>query len=83
MHKTEREMGQQTSLTADRSQERQSGAETMAAGNGRIPSYSTTPNRAWDMLSVKQTVKTVQPIDPDTPKPPGHTRFVCISGAAA
>ena len=45
-----------------------------------IPSYSHDPDKAWSILSVKQTVNTVKPLAHDSPKPPEHTRFVCISG---
>ena len=45
-----------------------------------IPSYSYDPDKAWSIISVKQTVKTVKPLAHSSPKPPGHTRFVCISG---
>lgn len=46
----------------------------------RVPAYSYDPDKAWSILSVKQTVKAVQPLAHDSPKPAGHTRFVCISG---
>lgn len=45
-----------------------------------MPGYSHDPDKAWSILSVKQTVKAVQPLAHDSPKPAGHTRFVCISG---
>lgn len=48
--------------------------------DGRIPMYSKTPNRAWEILRSKQKVKKVEPLAHSAPKPPGHTRFVCISG---
>ncbi|XP_062518706.1 metallophosphoesterase MPPED2-like [Corticium candelabrum] len=41
--------------------------------------YSWNPDLAWSVLQVKQTVKPVQPILPETPKPENHTRFVCLS----
>ena len=41
--------------------------------------YSVDPYLAWSVLQVKQTARTVTPICHDTPKPEGHTRFVCLS----
>ena len=41
--------------------------------------YSLDPYLAWSVLQVKQTVRTLAPISHDTPKPEGHTRFVCLS----
>ena len=41
--------------------------------------YVNKPNKAWSILKSRQTVKRLQPMDPRTPKPPDHTRFVCIS----
>ncbi len=46
----------------------------------RVPAYSCDPDKAWSILSVKRKVDPVTPLDPTSPKPPGHTRFVCISG---
>ncbi len=46
----------------------------------RVPAYSTDPDKAWSILRVKRKVETVPTIDPNSPTPPGHTRFVCISG---
>ncbi|XP_071491077.1 metallophosphoesterase MPPED2-like [Diadema antillarum] len=37
------------------------------------------PHHVWDTLKNKQTVEVVTPIDPSTPKPKDHVRFVCIS----
>lgn len=41
--------------------------------------YVDNPTKAWEVLKLKQTAKKVKPVDPSSPKPPGHTRFVCIS----
>lgn len=41
---------------------------------------SSEPNKMWEVLSVKQKVESIKPQAMDTPKPPDHTRFVCISG---
>ena len=46
----------------------------------RVPSYSYDPDTAWSILKIKQKVEKVEHLDPTTPKPPDHTRFVCISG---
>lgn len=40
---------------------------------------SLNPTTTWEKLSVKHKVKKVAPLSFDTPKPEGHTRFVCIS----
>ena len=40
---------------------------------------SRNPTAAWEKLSVRQPCKVVQPLPWDTPKPEGHTRFVCVS----
>ena len=40
---------------------------------------SMNPTMTWDKLKVKHTVKPVDPVSWSTPKPEGHTRFVCIS----
>ena len=40
---------------------------------------SLNPTTAWEKLSVKHKAKKVAPLSFDTPKPEGHTRFVCIS----
>lgn len=40
---------------------------------------SLNPTLTWDKLKVKHKVQSVAPIPWDTPKPEGHTRFVCIS----
>ena len=45
----------------------------------RVHPYSADPTIAWDHIKVHQTVNEVQLLKPDDPKPPGHTRFVCIS----
>ncbi|XP_041452889.1 metallophosphoesterase MPPED2-like isoform X2 [Lytechinus variegatus] len=37
------------------------------------------PTRVWDTIRYKQKVDVVKPIDPATPKPRDHVRFVCIS----
>lgn len=44
-----------------------------------VEKHPEEPNKAWSILQVSQTVKKVEPMDPSTPKPPNHTRFVCIS----
>jgi hypothetical protein len=41
--------------------------------------YSLDPSLAWSVLQVKQTVRNVTPISHNSPKPEGHTRFVCLS----
>ncbi len=46
----------------------------------RVPAYFTDPDRAWSILRVKWKVETVLTFDPNSPNPPEHTRFVCISG---
>ena len=63
------------------------GAGTGPGGGGgasaaaRAHPYASRPTTAWDKLKVKQTVlKATNTVSPDTPKPDGHTRFVCISG---
>ncbi|XP_071941910.1 metallophosphoesterase MPPED2-like [Antedon mediterranea] len=50
-------------------------------GSKKIEVHPDTanPDKVWDRLKVKQTFKTVTPMDPSTPKPEGYTRFVCIS----
>ena len=40
---------------------------------------SLNPTTTWERLSVKHKAKKVAPLSYDTPKPEGHTRFVCIS----
>ena len=40
---------------------------------------SLNPTTTWEKLSVKHQAKKVSPLSYDTPKPEGHTRFVCIS----
>lgn len=47
--------------------------------HARVQPYTADPTYAWDRIKVRQTVKQVQLLKPDDPKPPGHTRFVCIS----
>ncbi|EDO42031.1 predicted protein [Nematostella vectensis] len=44
-----------------------------------VEEFHRDPTRAWDILEQQQKVQDIQPIDPETPKPEGHTRFVCIS----
>ena len=44
------------------------------------PAYSNDPDKAWSILRLKVEVREVKPLDPASPKPEGHTRFVCISG---
>lgn len=55
-------------------------SRTPAMSQDRIPAYSTDPDKAWSILSIKNKVTPVEPLDPSSPKPPNHTRFVCISG---
>lgn len=43
------------------------------------PAYSNDPDKAWSILRLKVEVREVKPLDPASPKPEGHTRFVCIS----
>ncbi|XP_033100123.1 metallophosphoesterase MPPED2-like isoform X2 [Anneissia japonica] len=40
---------------------------------------TANPDKVWERMKVKQTVNKVTPMDPQMPKPEGHTRFVCIS----
>lgn len=40
---------------------------------------SHDPTSAWQILSVKQKVESVKPVDPQSAVPPGHVRFVCVS----
>ncbi|UYV68671.1 MPPED1, partial [Cordylochernes scorpioides] len=40
---------------------------------------SSKPTAAWESLQNSQVVTSVTPTSPDTPIPPGHIRFVCIS----
>lgn len=42
--------------------------------------FAANPDRAWAVERVKQKVENVPPVSASSPKPPGHTRFVCISG---
>ena len=63
------------------------GAGTGPGGGGgasaaaRAHKDASRPTTAWDKLKVKQTMQTAtNTVSPDTPKPDGHTRFVCISG---
>mmetsp|Transcript_41813 Transcript_41813/g.65318 ORF Transcript_41813/g.65318 Transcript_41813/m.65318 type:complete len:358 (+) Transcript_41813:131-1204(+) len=37
------------------------------------------PDGAWDILKKTQVVRAIDPLPLDTPRKPGHTRFVCIS----
>lgn len=57
-------------------------AAMSAVSVGRIHPLSSNPNKMWEILSSKQTVYKVHPHAPQTPKPPNHTRFVCISGSS-
>ena len=41
--------------------------------------YSEDPNRAWDLIKNNQVVQSVEPMNPEIPKPVGHSRFVLIS----
>ncbi len=58
-------------------------SRTPAMSSERVPAYSTDPDRAWRIFRVKWKVETVPTFDPNSPKPPGHIRFVCISGKGA
>ncbi|XP_077999225.1 metallophosphoesterase MPPED2-like [Glandiceps talaboti] len=40
---------------------------------------SWNPTKAWAELKIKQNKVKVTPLSYDTPKLPGHTRFVCVS----
>lgn len=40
---------------------------------------TNNPTRVWDTIRYKQKVDVVTPVDPATPKPKDHVRFVCIS----
>ena len=51
----------------------------MTSGVGIHP-LSSAPNKMWELLSPRQKVEKVQLLAHDAPKPPNHTRFVCISG---
>lgn len=44
-----------------------------------LESYVNRPTIAWNLLESSQVIRTVTPKDAGTPKPPGYTRFVCIS----
>jgi len=41
--------------------------------------YEVDPDYAWNARKATMVVREVAPLDPKTPKPEGHTRFVCIS----
>lgn len=47
--------------------------------DGIVQRLCRQPKQAWDVLQISQVVQNVEPIDPSTPKPTDHTRFVCIS----
>lgn len=44
-----------------------------------LETYASRPTTAWNLLESSQVVKTLKPNDAANPKPPGYTRFVCIS----
>lgn len=44
-----------------------------------LETYASRPTIAWNLLESSQAVKTLKATDAANPKPPGHTRFVCIS----
>ena len=44
-----------------------------------LETYVNRPTIAWNLLESSQVVKVLKPHDAGNPKPPGHTRFVCIS----
>jgi len=41
--------------------------------------YSIDVTKLWENIKHTQTVNSVTPTDPLSPKPEGHTRFVCVS----
>lgn len=36
-------------------------------------------NPYWDSIKGEQKFEEIELVDPDSPKPEGHTRFVCVS----
>lgn len=44
-----------------------------------LETYVNEPTTAWNLLESSQVVKRLQASDAGSPKPPGYTRFVCIS----
>lgn len=48
-----------------------------------IPDYSYDPDKAWVKEKLVKYCRPLKPLDWNTPKPSGHTRFVCISGEAS
>mmetsp|Transcript_3257 Transcript_3257/g.8178 ORF Transcript_3257/g.8178 Transcript_3257/m.8178 type:complete len:280 (+) Transcript_3257:152-991(+) len=50
-----------------------------AAAWEQLRKYDSDPDAAWEILSVKQKVKKIEPLPLDTPMQPGYTRFVCFS----
>ncbi|KAA8579912.1 hypothetical protein FQN60_005447 [Etheostoma spectabile] len=67
----------------------QSQAQAQAQRGNRtaveVDEYSTNPTQAFTFYNINQGrfqpphVHMVDPMPHDTPKPPGYTRFVCIS----
>ena len=45
--------------------------------------FAEDPDRAWALEKVRQKVESVPLASSTNPRPPGHTRFVCISGDSA
>ena len=45
--------------------------------------FAGDPDRAWAVERVRQKVESVPLVSGTSPKPPGHTRFICISGDSA
>ncbi|KAL2102743.1 hypothetical protein ACEWY4_001911 [Coilia grayii] len=69
-------------------QQQQRGGGARAAGGGgvvEVDEYSANPTQAFTFYNINQGrfqpphVHMVDPLPHDTPKPPGYTRFVCIS----
>ena len=51
------------------------------AGSSQVQVFKHTsnPTKSWSILKLKVRSDKVVPTSPDTPKPPGHTRVVCLS----
>ncbi|XP_066524994.1 metallophosphoesterase domain-containing protein 1 [Hoplias malabaricus] len=71
-------------MAARRQQQQQ---QTQRGGRGvvEVDEYSANPTQAFTFYNINQGrfqpphVHMVDPLPHDTPKPPGYTRFVCIS----
>ncbi|KAG7235825.1 hypothetical protein INR49_002124, partial [Caranx melampygus] len=63
----------------------QSHAQRGSRTTVEVDEYSTNPTQAFTFYNINQGrfqpphVHMVDPMPHDTPKPPGYTRFVCIS----